>query len=310
MTSLTETLPILDQAVPALPARLEEVAQESDAFQQAAVDAAALLGTTRGNAADLVSKVRDALDGLQAQALDGQKRVADAVHALEDTSDVQLRELAAVEARVATEAAETRAALDAVRSRLEGGAERTRAAHAEAGAVLDLLEEEARTRQPELDAAADAVAQAVKAAQQAAKDGQAQVDQGVGALRAALERLMGEAQGRLARTHEYLDAIREEHAQAVGQALSELTEGRERLGGEVAQALQSGVSEALQDDVDAALAVLTDVGQRASVLETETAPRREELAQQVEAVRARIGPLQEGVQQVRVAAGRLGIDWP
>jgi hypothetical protein len=56
MTSLTETLPILDEAVPALPGKLEAVAKEGDAFHQAAGEAVAAFHQKRQAAESLWSR--------------------------------------------------------------------------------------------------------------------------------------------------------------------------------------------------------------------------------------------------------------
>jgi len=155
-----------------------------------------------------------------------------------------------------------------------------------------------------------AMAQAAKAAQQAIADGQTQVDQGVSAVKDAMERLLGEAQARLARTHQYLEELRDEQAKAVTQALSQLQGEREQLGQEVAQALGEGVQRALEDEVESAESTLADVGQQVVELASETGSHREELARQLDEIEGRIGPLQDGAQQVRGAADRLGIAWP
>jgi chromosome segregation ATPase len=310
MTSLSETLPILDEAVPALPAKLEDVAKEADAFRQAAGEAVAELQGRRAEAEALVAQVREALESLQEQAREDEKRVADAARALDDTASEQLRELEQVTGQVTTEGGEARTALGALESQLDSATQRAETAHQEARAALEGLGETARNRQPDLDAAVDAMSQAVKTAQQAVTDGQALVDQGVSSVKDAMARLLSEAQARLARTHQYLDEVRDGQEKAVTHALSQLEGERERIGQEVAEGIRSGVRQALEDDLDAVVSTLADVGQHVVTLEGETQSRREELARQVDEVEERVGPLQQGAQQVRGAAERLGIDWP
>jgi uncharacterized protein YoxC len=78
----------------------------------------------------------------------------------------------------------------------------------------------------------------------------------------------------------------------------------------VAQTLRTGVQEALENELDTVVSTLADVGENVVQLEGETQSRREELARQIDEVEERIGPLQQGTQQVKGAAERLGIDWP
>jgi chromosome segregation ATPase len=310
MTSLNETLPILDEAVPALPTKLEDVAKESDAFHQAAGEAVATLKNRREQAETLVANVRQALEWLREQAQEDEKRVGDSARALEDMAEEKLREVDEAEGRITTEGEEARTALGALESQLEAGTQRARTAHEEARAALEALGEEARNRQPELEAAGDAVEQALKAAQQAVAEGQTLVEQGVSTVKDAMDRLLGEAQARLARTHQYLDDLRDEQEKAVKQALSEMEGECGRLSQEVAQSLRTGVQEALENELDTVVNTLAEVGQQVVQLEAETQSRREDLAAQIAEVESRIGPLQQGTQQVKGAADRLGIDWP
>ena len=50
-------------------------------------------------------------------------------------------------------------------------------------------------------------------------------------------------------------------------------------------------------------------GQQVAQLESETEPLREELAKQIGEVEERVGPLEGGAEQVKIAAGKLGISW-
>lgn len=310
MTSLNETLPILDEAVPVLPTKLEDVAKESDAFHLAAGEAVAALKSRREQAEVLVASVRQAMESLREQAQEDEKRVGDSARGLEEMAEEKLREVDESEGQLTTEGDEARTALGALESQLEAGTQRARAAHEEARAALEALGEEARNRQPELQAAGDAVEQALKTAQQAVTEGQTLVEQGVSVVKDAMDRLLGEAQERLARTHQYLDDLRDEQDKAVKQALSQLEGDCGRLSQEVAQALRTGVQEALENELDRVVNALAEVGQQVVQLEAETQSRREELAGQIAEVESRIGPLQQGTQQVKGAADRLGIDWP
>jgi hypothetical protein len=82
--------------------------------------------------------------------------------------------------------------------------------------------EEACSRQPEMDAAVDAVDHAVRANQQPAADGQELAERGVSAVKEAMKRLLGEAQMGLGRMHQYLGDLRDDQEKAVLAALSGL----------------------------------------------------------------------------------------
>src|SRR5262245_32015802 len=75
MTTLSDTLPILDEAVPALPAKVETVARAGDAFVDAARTALAGIHEIRQEAEDQVSKVAAALESLRERAVDAARRL-------------------------------------------------------------------------------------------------------------------------------------------------------------------------------------------------------------------------------------------
>src|SRR4026209_1664821 len=111
MTSLTETLPILDEAVPALPGKLEAVAKEGDAFHQAAADAVAAFHQKREMADALVDQVKQALEALRDQARENEKQVEAASTALTTAVDEEMQEIDQVEGTLHTEGTEAVTAL-------------------------------------------------------------------------------------------------------------------------------------------------------------------------------------------------------
>ena len=77
----------------------------------------------------------------------------------------------------------------------------------------------------------------------------------------------------------------------------------------LSQKIDAGVKQALENELEAVLDAFSDAGQHVTQLESETEPLREELAKQIGEVEERVGPLEGGAEQVKVAAGKLGIDW-
>jgi chromosome segregation ATPase len=310
MTSLTETLPILDEAVPALPGKLEAVAREGDVFHQEAAKALALFHQKRQMAAQLVEQVTQTLDTLQARVREDEQRLQAEGSALAATADEETQEIDQLEVALQAEGEEAKAALGSLETQLEEGTDRMRAAHEAARTALDALGAEARSSQTELDAAVDEMTAAVKAAQQAVADGQALVQQGVAALKEAMDRLLGEAQDRLKQTHTYLDDVRDAQEKAVGEALREMENEREQLEQEVVQKLDAAVKQSLADELEAALDTFAETGQKVVRLESETELLREALAGEIAEVEERVPLLEAGADHVKTAARTLGIDWP
>jgi ABC-type transporter Mla subunit MlaD len=310
MTSLTETLPILDEAVPALPGKVEAVAREADGLHQALVDAMNALHAKREQSDALAEQVRQVLTALRDQSAGAQQRLEAAVQEVDQAADHAAHDVDEAEQQLQAEGGEAVAAMDTLRARLVQAGDHTRTAHDGARGALGALAEQARARGPELDAAVDKMAAAVHDAQQAIAEGQAQVGQGAAALAAAMERLAGEAQQRLARTSQKLEELRAEQERVVGAALTTLESGREHVVQEVSKHLESGVREAVEPELIAAADTLVGMSQQVMLLTSETQSRREGLEHEVGLVADRIPPLHGGVDEVKRAAQTIGVEWP
>src|SRR5688572_23383453 len=83
MTSLTETLPVLDEAVPALPGKIEEVAKKGDELHQAAQQALGAFRQRRAEAESLVEQVRQALEAMRDHATQQEQHLTGLRGALE-----------------------------------------------------------------------------------------------------------------------------------------------------------------------------------------------------------------------------------
>ena len=87
MTSLTETLPILDEAVPALPGKIESVARMGDEFHQSAQEAIGAFRQKRAETDALVEQVRQALEALRDQATEQEQHLTSLSGALDQAVD-------------------------------------------------------------------------------------------------------------------------------------------------------------------------------------------------------------------------------
>jgi hypothetical protein len=310
MTSLTETLPILDEAVPALPDKIEAVAREGDAFGRAAVDALATIHQKREQAGAAVRQVRDALATVRDQAGEQQQALQTASQDLHRQVEEEADDVDAKGEDLKGAGGQAVTLLGQLESALAQGTDRTRTAHEEARAALEALAEEARTSQPELDGAVDEMVSGLQAAEQRIGEGETLVVEGATALLGAMGRLLGETQTRLQETRRRLDALRQEQESAVTEAAAELETVRERLGQDVGQRLDSGLKQVIDPELEAVLQSLGEMGQDVLGLQTETRSRREDLEEEIAALGDRIPSLQGGVGQVKAAAEQVGIVWP
>jgi hypothetical protein len=310
MTSLTETLPILDEAVPALPGKLEAAAREGDAFHQAAATALDSLHEKRQGAQQLLDQVREALAALLDQSKHEHDNVEAAVQSARQAAEQETKEIEQDEQELT---AAGQAAVDAfavLEARLVQAADRTRQEHEEARAALDGLGQQVHASRPELQKAADEVDSALRAAQQAVVEGQSLVAAGVTAVTAVMDRLVAQAQSRLAQTYQRLEELRSEQEHEVGEVLQALETERGKVEQEVKSRLESEVKHALDPALDAAFDALAEMGQQVLHLQAETEAGRTAFQHELGEVGERIAPLQGGVDQVKKAARTLGVAWP
>lgn len=310
MTSLTETLPILDEAVPALPGKIESIAKKGDEFHQAAQQAIGAFRQKRAEAEALVEQVRQALEALRDQATEQEQHLASLGSALEQAVE---EEASGIREGVdglhgAGEQAVT--AFEQVGADLVQAGDRVEGAQEDARSAVDAVAAEAGTSEQEVEAASGAMVVAVGATRQAIEDGQELISRGVTTLKDAMLRLLGDAQERLGQTYQHLNAVRAQQEKAVGEATSTLDAERRQLQQELQQRVEQDVQQALDPELEAAAAALAEMGQEALKLQSATESGREELVEQLGTVAERIPPLQGGAEQVKQAAERVGISWP
>jgi hypothetical protein len=309
MTSLTETLPILDDAVPALPGKVEAVARKSEEFHREALAAVGLFHDRRQEAESLVEEVRQALDSARDHVGSERERVETSCRDLEEAASDGMRTLGERVDAVGDAGEGAAEAFHALEAGLRQAGDRTEGAQQDARAALDALTAEARSRGPELEAAGQAMSAAVAQAQAAIAEGQGQLAQAVGGLKETLLRLLTGAQARLAATYGRFDDVRHQQQQAVEEATTTLDAALHTIEEELRQRITSDVVGSLEPEHDAVEQALQAMGRQVAELEAGVEASGEKLGEQVAAVGERIGPLQEGVGQVKQAAEQVGIGW-
>jgi DNA repair protein SbcC/Rad50 len=307
---LTETLPVLEQALPALPGKVEAVAHEGDELEKAAREAIGQFGQRQAQAAALLDQVREALQALGDQAGEERQHLEQAVRALNEAAgqEVQGVDDGAETLEAGGDAAE--AAFGALEADLRHAAERARAAHEEARSALDGLGDEARSKRSELDEAGADVTEAARSAAEAVQEGEKLVSEGVSTLGTAMSRLVEDVRQRLERTRDRLDRLRSEQEAAVAAALSELDGERGQIEHELTQVVETGLEQPVERELEDVAGALAQTEQQVLGLQAEARARRENIEQEIAAVADQIAPLRGGAQQVRRAADEVGITWP
>jgi hypothetical protein len=310
MTSLKETLPILDEAVPALPGKVEAVARTAAEFERGALEALSVFGQRRAEADALAEQVRQALEALRDHTAQEERHFDQLRGTLERAAQEQARGLEAGGDELQAAGAEAVDAFDQLQAHLAEAGVRTEAAHEEARGALEALAEEAKVSEQALAAATDGMAAGVGAVQQAIDEGRGLVSQAITSLKDAMLGILGGAQSRLGETYRHLEEVRATQQSAVEEATASLDAHRRDLEQEVEKRMESEVGQRLDPELRAVETAFSEMDGQAGELRSETATEREDLAGQISEIADRVPPLQGGAQQVRQAADQVGLAWP
>lgn len=310
MTSLQETLPLLDRVVPALPGKVEAVSREADAFERASREAIAGFQERRSAAEGLIEQVRQALEAIRDQAAGARESVEQAARDLRETSEQAGQEIEEGAHDLQAKGHHASSACDGLKSHLEQGEGRTRSALQEPHAALDALDEHTRSGQSELEQAAEQMTTALAHAQEAVSAGQADVAFGVSRLAEAMAQMLEKIQGRLEQAAGRLVALRDDQADDVAQALSGLVSRCDEVEQGIATRLQEGLSEGMDPELDVLAEGWSGLGAQVAQLAADCRQRREELEPRLTETGQCVGPLQGSVAQVKQAADQVGMAWP
>jgi uncharacterized phage infection (PIP) family protein YhgE len=310
MSSVSEHLAALSQAVPALPGKVEAVAHDGDALDRAAREAVAEFRQRREQAAQLVDQLRQALEGLRDHAADERQHLEQAVHALQDATTQEGHDIDGGGQQLHNGAAEVGTAFGALQASLSHSGDQTRAAHDEAHAALHALGDHARSKRSELEGTVHEVTAAVKSTEEAVRQGEALVTEGVSALKEAMGRLLQDVRHRLEQTRTLLDDLHTEQQAAVADALKELETQTEHVENELTSRVDAEMEQPLDRELGSLASVLAGMGQQVQKLQGNCSSRREDFEHQLASVADRIPTLQGAVGQVKRAADEVGIAWP
>ena len=310
MTSLQETLPALDQAVPALPGKLEGVLREADSFERSARAALAVFQTKQAAAAGLLEQVRQAADLFHGQAVEGRGSIDEGGQALRDASQQEARGIDDGSDALLPVGDEARSAFEALRACLDQADGRTRMAHEQAVSAVNALDDAAQACESDLRDAADVVTASIGEAQDAIVEGQAAVAKGVSTLSGTLARLLESMQGRLERTIARLEELRDEQEGEIADTQAALVEGRQQVEQNVRAGMDEAVRAGLDPVLEALAAAWSALGTQAVRVEDDCRTRREELEPRLAGLGARVEPLQVAVVQVKQAADQVQLPWP
>lgn len=309
MTSLQDTLPLLDQSVPALPRQVETVRHEAEAFEAAAREAVAEIRARRSAADPLASQVRERLEALRERASESREDVEQGDTTLRAGADdmVQALDLGADALRPAGDRAT--AAFEALQDALERGVERVGAANDEALHALHSFDDDTREGRRLVEEAAEKLIDAAARAKDSVAAAQLEVRHGVSAVTDAVGLCVARVESRLQQTIARLDALRGDQEQEVSDTLAGLSARCEQVEDAIVARVSAPIADEVQPRLEALEGVLVALGSQVAQIDADCEAGRTELEAPLAAAGERIPPLQASVEQVKRAADQVGLAW-
>ena len=310
MTSLQETLPILDKAVPELPAKVAEAAKGAEQFEAAIKDLLENIEEKEGQARELLARTRAALAAIEQTATEGRDAVDEATSAVETAIEEALDAVATGRDEVRDALETTAGAMEDLSSQLVDAGSRTESAQEDAAGAVKDLGERMRSGQGDLDEAVGDVEAAADALKGALAEGAEAVSEAVAELSGKMTTLLEDATGRLGDAQSRLQQMRSSHEPNVEEGLSDMTSRKDGIFQRLQERVQEELRAALDDALGEITSALGELGDVVLQVQESCHTGREALQEQIVQLEERIPPLQGGVEQVKQAAAQVGVDWP
>jgi chromosome segregation ATPase len=310
MTSLFETLPILEKAVPTVPGKFEEAARDGQAYVQAVRAFLDHIEDKHHNATEMRQQVQNVLEALEQQATEEHGQLDTALTALEHALEEALASIQGDEGEVKAALDTAGTALDELKTDLTEAATRTHTAQEDASGEFEELGKELESDRAELDTAVDGVVAKAGELDTAIGQGRQAVTTAMNGLSEKMRHALDEAKGHLNEAQARIQTQLGQLETQIGQALGDLSAGKtkvlEDLQRQVADDVRQRLDTAVGDMVEAIGTLGTTIEAAQQACQTD----REQVEPEVESLRDRFPPLQGAVTQVQQTCREVGAEWP
>ncbi|HET9315720.1 MAG TPA: hypothetical protein VFQ51_09025 [Vicinamibacteria bacterium] len=309
MTTLKETLPLLEKSVPTFPGKLAEVEKESDACAEAVRGLLEDLQKRKARAEELASEVRTALIELRSSTQTRTSQLQTALQAVEAAVAAASQALDAGADTVKDRLAAVAGALDAFEDRVLEAQSRSMSAHRDVKGAFETLSDELSTGYDDVASAVDASIKASDEVEERAGDAEERVVAATGALVKLAADLGERTEGTLAVWEAALREEGEDHEEALNAALDavreELVSCQVQREAELTVGVKAVVLETLMD--------LSKVGdeldQSAGRIDEACGRDQGQAALAYTELQPRITVLEAAVVEVKRGAAILGKEW-
>ena len=309
MSDLKANLDTLNEAVPALGAKLETVVQEAEAYEKAVQEALENFAERKQQGEELLSRVKSVLEKVEQQAGEQETRLGEGRDAVETAVEGAKDSFEEGSDGLNQTVKPCGDALNSLEEALTDGGSRAKSAAEDSRDALQRLAGQVEDGQNALEAASQDVRDEVEAVEKAIAESEKQVDDGVTDLAEKIGDIMDQIEERLADTQDKLREWRQGQEPAIDEAISELVDGKDELFKDLQESVENDIRQELDTrfgQVLEAIAGLSDsFKQTADTIRT----HREATQPLFESLEERLPPLKAGVEAVKGGAKTVGLDW-
>jgi chromosome segregation ATPase len=309
MTTLEETLPILDREVPAVVPKLAAVAEDAASFEAAVRDLLENVSEKEEQARELLSRVRASLTALEDGTGEMHDQLRQALDAAETAVEAALSALNDGQGDLRSALQTAGEAMEDLKTQVQEAGTRTEAAREDAGQTIAQLGQDLQTQKDELGGAVDEVEGAAEAVATALEQGRTSVSEAADELGEKMSSLLDDLSGRLGEAQSRLRGLQSGHETGMQDVMTDMTNRKDDILRSLQERVQDELRQAMDETLGEATSALSALGEAALLAEEMCREAREELDQQLAELGERIPVMTDAVEQVKQAANLAGITW-
>jgi chaperonin cofactor prefoldin len=309
MTTLKETLSLVQAMAPALSGHLAPILQEGTKVQQSVQAFLHDLEEKRAEAAQDLAQLHAALLELKAEAADEHAHLDAGAQAVEAALQESLHAMETDEGELNHGVDAVGAATRGLESHLTEGGSSARAAEGDAKQALTSLAGAIHSGQAELEGALKAVSDEAQALEHAVEETQTAVGSELTGLRDRMKNHLEEARGRVAHTLDKLRELRTTHEARIRETAADLASRKDHLIEELRQQAETDLKQRIETATARVMESLDRLSHAATEARACSQRAREDVHTEFEELKQAMPPLERALESVKQAANEVGINW-
>jgi uncharacterized phage infection (PIP) family protein YhgE len=309
MSSLQETLPALSSSLPELPGKLEQLVTDAKEVDQAAADILVSVGRKRGELAEHLTHLQQALHEVTAEAHENDAQVKAGGDAIEAASDQLVSGLATQADAVEAHAKETETAMGTLDHALVEAGQEAHDGGQQIAHGTERLGQVLGEGQKNVSEAVEMLANEMRELDSAFDEAKTAITEGTDTLVNTLQQFVHQTRARADQTAHAFEAVCNALTHVVQDEEKRAVDFAKQATEEVRNTLEKELKQQATDAATQIEAALANLGHTLGQAETDTRAQKDALEQRVNELRQTSEPLPAAVAKVHEAVQNAGLSW-